>query len=103
VQAQTIKVLYGYADVLDQQNLGSGIPVRSKVQKLDQARSSGDTYLGFDPAAELKAYADLLAGMKRKNDALLAEALASAYRYAQEANLRRSMLQRDGKEPMGEC
>ncbi|HTT10983.1 MAG TPA: hypothetical protein VMG60_08855 [Burkholderiaceae bacterium] len=103
VQAQTIKVLYGYADVLDQQSLGSGIPMRSKVQKLEQARNSSNTYLGFDPSAELRNYADLLAGMKRKNEALLAEALAAAYRYAQEANMRRATLQREGKDPIGEC
>ena len=110
VQAQTIQVLYAYADLLDRQNLGSGIPMRSKVQKLEQARDaqtqahkSGDTYIGFDPSQELKAYADLLAGMKRKNDALVVEALAAAYRYAQDANARRTLLQREGKDPMGEC
>jgi len=110
VQTQTIKVLYGYADLLDRQNLGSGVPVRSKVQKLEQARDeqaqarkTGNTYLGFDPAAELKAYADLLGGLKRNNDALIVEALASAYRYSQEANLRRTQLDRDGKDSFGEC
>ena len=110
VQAQTIKVLYSYADLLDVQNLGSGVPVRTKVEKLEQARdaqakarTSGNTYLGFDPAAELRAYSELLAGMKRNTDALTVEALANAYRYAQDANLRRTRLQRDGKDPFGEC
>jgi len=110
VQAQVIKVLYGYAELLDRQNYGSGIAVRGKVQKLEQARDeqaaarkSGNTYLGFDPAAELKAYADLLSGAKRNTDALLVEALAAAYRYAQDANLRRTQLQRAGKDPIGEC
>jgi hypothetical protein len=110
VQAQVIKVLYGYAEQLDQQNYGSGITVRSKVQKLEQARDEqtqarkgGNTYLGFDPAAELKAYADFLGGLKRSADALVVEALASAYRYAQEANLRRTLLMREGKDPIGEC
>jgi hypothetical protein len=110
VQAQTIKLLYGYAETLDRQNYGSGVTVRGKAQKLEQARDeqatarkSGNTYLGFDPAAELKAYADLLASMKRNNDALVVEALSAAYRYAQEANLRRTVLKRDGKDPLGEC
>jgi hypothetical protein len=110
VQAQTIKMLYSYADMLDVQNLGSGVPVRTKAQKLEQARdaqaqarTSGNTYLAFDPSAELRSYAELLGGMKRNTDALSVEALASAYRYAQDANLRRTQLQRDGKEPYGEC
>jgi len=111
VQVQVIKVLYGYAEVLDRQNYGTGVNVRSKAQKLEQARdeqmqarkSGGNTYIGFDPAAELKAYADLLASAKRSNDSLLVEALSSAYRYAQEANLRRTLLQREGKDPTGEC
>ncbi|HUL65248.1 MAG TPA: hypothetical protein VLW55_11595 [Burkholderiaceae bacterium] len=110
VQAQTIKLLYSYADLLDVQNLGSGVPVRSKAQKLEQARdaqaqarTSGNTYLGFDPAAELRSYAELLGGMKRNTEALTVEALANAYRYAQDANLRRTLLQRDGKDPFGEC
>jgi len=111
VQAQVIKVLYGYAEVLDRQNYGNGINVRSKAQKLEQARdeqmqtrkSGGNTYLGFDPAAELKAYADLLASAKRNSDSLVVEALSSAYRYVQEANLRRTLLQREGRDPTGEC
>ena len=110
VQAQSIQLLYGYAELLDRQNVGSGVTIRSKAQKLEQARNeqaqagkSGNTYLGFDPAAELKAYADLLANMKRNSDALAAEALSSAYRYAQEQNLRRTLLQREGKDPRGEC
>jgi hypothetical protein len=110
VQAQSIKILYSYADLLDQQNVGSGVTIRSKAQKLEQARNeqaqarkSGNTYLGFDPAAEMKGYADLLANLKRNSDALAAEALASAYRYAQEQNLRRTLLQREGKDPRGEC
>ena len=41
--------------------------------------------------------------MKRNSDALAAEALSSAYRYAQEQNLRRTLLQREGKDPRGEC
>jgi hypothetical protein len=110
VHAQVIRMLYSYAELLDQQTYGSGVTVRSKAQKLEQARDeqvqarkSGNTYLGFDPAAELKAYADTLAGMKRNNDALVVEALSSAYRYAQDANLRRTQLQRQGKDPVGEC
>jgi hypothetical protein len=110
VQAQVIKVLYGYSEVLDRQNYGSGLNVRSKVQKLEQARDqqamvrkSGNTYLGFDPAAELKSYADLLSSVKRNNDALLVEALSAAYTYTQDANLRRSQLQQQGKDPLGEC
>jgi hypothetical protein len=51
----------------------------------------------------LKAYADTLAAMKRNTDALVVEALSSAYRYAQDANLRRTQLQRQGKDPAGEC
>lgn len=110
VQAQAIKVLQGYADTLDQQKAGSGAAVRARAQKLEQARDeqaqarrSGNTYLGFDPAAELKAYADLLAGLNRRTDSLAVEALSSAYLYAQSANLRRTVLQRDGKDPLGEC
>jgi hypothetical protein len=110
VQAQVIKVLYGYAELLDQQKYGSGVAVRGHAQKLEQARDeqaqtrkSGNTYLGFDPAGELQSYADLLAGMNRKTDALIVEALGSAYRYAQDANLRRTVLRRDGKDPLGEC
>ena len=110
VQAQVIKVLYGYAEQLDRQNYGSGISLRGKVQKLEQARDeqaaarkSGNTYLGFDPAAELKGYADLLSAGKRNTDALTVEALAAAYRYAQDANLRRTQLQQSGKDPLGEC
>ena len=110
VQAQVIRMLYSYAELLDQQNYGTGITVRSKAQKLEQARDeqaqarkSGNSFLGFDPAAELKAYADALAGMKRNADSLVVEALSSAYRYAQDANLRRTQLQRQGKDPVGEC
>lgn len=110
VQAQTIRVLYGYAELLDRQNYGSGVTLRGKVQRLEQARDeqavarkSGDTYLGFDPAAELKAYADALAGAQRNTDSLIIEALSSAYRYAQEANARRTQLRRQGKDPFGEC
>jgi len=110
VQAQVIKVLYGYAEQLDRQNYGSGVTLRGKVQKLEQARDeqaaarkSGNTYLGFDPAAELKGYADLLAVAKRNTDALSVEALSAAYRYAQEADLRRTQLQQSGKDPLGEC
>lgn len=110
VQAQTIKVLYGYSEALDAQKYGAGVAVRGRAQKLEQARDeqaqarkSGNTYLGFDPAAELKAYAELLASMNRKPDALAVEALASAYQYAQSANLRRTLMQREGKDPLGEC
>lgn len=110
VEAQVIRVLQGYAELLDRQNYGSGVTVRGKVQKLEQARDeqlrarkSSNAYLGFDPAAELKSYADALAGAKRNADALAVEALASAYRYAQETNLRRSLLSREGKDPLGEC
>ena len=31
------------------------------------------------------------------------EALAAAYQYAQGANLRRTLIQREGKDPLGEC
>ncbi len=110
VQAQVIQVLRAYADTLDQQRLGSGTPARARVQKLEQARDeqaqarrSGNTYLGFDPVAELKAYADLLSGLNRRPDALAVEALSSAYTFAQSANLRRTTLQREGKDPLGEC
>jgi hypothetical protein len=110
VQAQTIKTLYSYAELLDRQNYGSGLTVRSRAQKLEQARDeqaatgkSGNTYLGFDPGAELKAYADLLTSLRRNSDALVIEALSAAYLYAQEANLRRTLLQREGKDPLGEC
>jgi hypothetical protein len=110
VQDQTIKVLQGYADALDRQNDGSGAAVRSKVQKLQQARDqqaavhrSSNSYLGFDPAAELKGYAELLASLTRKTDALLVEALSAAYTYAQEANQRRALLKKQGKDPLGEC
>ena len=111
VQAQAIKVLYGYAELLDQQRVGAGVAVRARAQKLEQARDEqaqarkggNTTYLGFDPAAELKAYADLLASANRKSDALMVEALSSAYQYAQGANLRRSSLKREGKDPLGEC
>ncbi len=111
VQAQTIRMLYGYAETLDAQKYGSGVPARARAQKLEQARdeqaqarkSGGNTYLGFDPAAELKAYADLLANMNRNQDALAVEALAAAYQYAQGANLRRTLIQREGKDPLGEC
>jgi hypothetical protein len=110
VQTQTIKVLYGYAELLDHEKYGSGVAVRARAQKLEQARDeqaqarhSGNTYIGFDPAAELKAYADLLASLNRKTDALVVEALASAYQYAQGANLRRTQLRREGKDPLGEC
>ena len=110
VQTQVTKVLYAYADALDRQSSGAGVTVRSRVQKLEQARDqqaadrkSGTTYLGFDPAAELKAYADLLSSMKRNGDALLVESLSAAYTYSQEANLRRSTLQRQGRDPFGEC
>jgi hypothetical protein len=110
VQAQIIRVLYGYAELLDQQKYGAGVAVRGRAQKLEQARDeqaqarkTGNTHLGFDPAAELKSYADLLANANRKADALAIEALASAYLYAQGANLRRSQMQREGKDPLGEC
>jgi hypothetical protein len=111
VQQQVIKVMYGYAELLDQQRYGGGVAVRGRAQKLEQARdeqaqarkSGNTTYLGFDPGAELKAYADLLASANHKSDALQVEALASAYLYAQGANLRRTQLQREGKDPLGEC
>jgi hypothetical protein len=111
VQAQVIRSLYGYAEVLDRQNYGSGVIVRGKAQKLEQARddqlaarkSGNNTYIGFDPAAELKSYADVLANLKRNNDALLIEALSEAYRYSQEANLRRAQLRQQNKDPAGEC
>jgi hypothetical protein len=108
VQAQAIKVLYQYAEMLDRQNYGAGVSVRGKAQKLEQARDASQAgkpsnYLGFDPAAELKSYADFLSGLKRGEDALKAEALASAYRYAQDANVRRAALRREGRDPLGEC
>jgi hypothetical protein len=110
VQTQVVKVMYAYADALDRQSAGAGTLERGKAQKLELARDaqsrgqkSGNSYLGFDPAAELKAYADLLSSLRRNNDALLVEALSAAYSYSQEANLRRTTLQSQGKDPLGEC
>lgn len=110
VEVQAVRMLYRYAESLDQQSAGVGITVRSKAQKLEQARDaqartgkSTGTYLGFDPGAELAAYADYLRGLRRDTEAKPVEDLAAAYRYAQEVNFRRALLGREGKDPTGEC
>jgi len=110
VEVQAVRALSRYADLLDQQTPGVGVTVRTKAQRLEQARAEqargGDsktTYIGFDPGAELATYAQTLRGLQRSDEAKSIDDLAAAYRYAQEVNFRRALLGREGRDPTGEC
>jgi hypothetical protein len=110
VAVQGAKALYDYADLLDSQRPGSGADARARAERLAQLeaqRSSQtkptNTYLGFVVWDELNAFADALHNAQRESDSQAMRALSVAYKYSQEAYIRRTILMRQGKDPRGEC
>jgi hypothetical protein len=110
VNASTVKSLYEYAEFLREQKRAGGADVLAKADKMrqshiQQAKSTqpGNTYLGFVPWNELKEYADLLQELHRGAEAEAMRALSDAYKHAQEAYIRRTLLYNQGSDPRGEC
>ena len=110
VEAQAVKALRDYAELLDSQEAGSGADTRAKAERLAQIKAEqtratkpGSGYLGFVPWDELNGYAGILHQAKRESDSQAARALAAAYKYTQEVYVRRTLLMREGKDPRGEC
>jgi len=110
VEQQAIRALFDFAGLQEGQMQGSGQSMHIKAQQLEQmkaqqarATQAGSRYLGFVPWVELDAYADSLTKLHREIDATAIRRLGAAYKYTQEAFLRRALLMRDGKDPRGEC
>ena len=110
VEAQAVKALRDYAELLDSQRVGSGADTRIKAERLAQVKAQqaratkpGSSYLGFVPWDELNGYADTLHEAQRESDSQAMHALAAAYKYTQEVYVRRTLLMREGKDPRGEC
>lgn len=110
VDSSAVNSLYEYAELVNAQNRRDGADIRAKADKLReskkqqaQATEPGSTYLGFVPWEELMDYADLLQELDRGAEAEAMRALSDAYKYAQEAYVRRTLLSMQGKDPRGEC
>jgi len=114
VEAQAIKALRDYAELLDSQQAGSGADTRTKAERLAQVkdqqaqatlpgRSYGNSYLGFVVWDEINGYADTLHEAQRESDSQAMRVLAAAYKYSQEVHVRRTLLMHEGKDPRGEC
>jgi hypothetical protein len=110
VEAQAIKALRDYAELLDSRRAGSGAAMRANAERLAQVKAQqsratkpGSSYLGFVPWEELDRYADALHEAQRESDSQALRALAEAYKYTQEVYMRRTLLMREGKDPRGEC
>jgi len=105
VEAQAIKALRDYAELLDSQQAGSGADTRTKAERLAQvkAQQAQASYLGFVVWDELNGYADTLHEAQRESDSQAMRVLAAAYKYSQEVHVRRTLLMHEGKDPRGEC
>lgn len=99
-----------YAELEAVEHLPDEQKVRGHAARLHeikeaQAHASQPTssYLGFSPAEGLNAYADLLKGLQREDDAARIRSLARAYQQVQQTHFRRTMLFEQGKDPRGSC
>lgn len=110
VEGQAIRALYDYSGFLEIEQPGSGQAMYTKAEQLEQVKAqqaratqAGSSYLGFVPWVELDGYADSLSKLHRGVDATAIHRLSAAYKYTQEAYIRRTLLLRAGKDPRGEC
>ena len=108
--ANMIRSLYDYANVLDTQRNDRSILVRNRADRLAQMRSQQRgatsaqvTYLGFLPERMLKEYADLLNESHRTAEAASINALGEAYRYTQGIQATRLYIINQGGNPYGIC
>ncbi|MEO8924865.1 MAG: hypothetical protein ABI330_18910 [Caldimonas sp.] len=110
VEGQAIRSLYDYSSFLEVQQPGSGQAMHTKAKRLEQVKAeqaratqAGNSSLGFAPWVELDGYADSLSKLHREVDAREIHRLSAAYKYTQEAYIRRTLLLHAGTDPRGEC
>ena len=109
-EAQGVKALLQYAELLESKKSTSAAAARARAEKLAEVKAAqargnapSSTYLGFSPWEELYAYAGALEATNHDSEAQSIRLLAAAYRRSQEIYIRRSILMREGKDPRGEC
>lgn len=99
-----------YAELETAEHLPDEQKVRGQAARLHeikeaQAHASQPTssYMGFAPSEGLNAYAVLLQGLQREEDAARIRSLALAYQQVQKTHFQRTMLFQQGKDPRGAC
>jgi hypothetical protein len=106
VGARTVRVLEEYASLLATLNRAGARDAKERAEKLNDQRlrrEPGSVYLGFEPAAELIAYARLLLELARTAEADAVIALADADRRVSRINFIRNAVLARGKDPRGIC
>lgn len=108
--ANMIKSLFDYADMLEAQTNNRGVLVRERANKLGRLRAkqasattAQTTWLGFQPGEILKEYADLLNKLQRTTDAASIGMLEEAYKYTQEVRAVRLHIMLQGGNAQGTC
>lgn len=108
--ANTIKSLYAYADLLEAQKRDRSILVRARANKLLELRikqaiasRTQITYLGFLSEEMLSEYADSLDRLQRTTEAESIRALGQAYRYTQEVYAVRLRIMNQEGDAQGVC
>lgn len=108
--ANSIRSLYEYADLLEEKKHEENVMVRGRADKLrelriQRAQSTGptNTYLGFAPWQVLNQYADLLEKLQQTAEAESMRALSNAYKYTQEIHITRTRVIGQGGNPLGMC
>lgn len=108
--ANMIKSLFDYADMLETQMNNRSIFIRGRANKLAKLRAqqtsattTQTTYLGFQPGAILKEYASLLNKLQRTTDAASIGMLEEAYKYTQEVHAVRLRIMNQGGNAQGTC
>lgn len=108
--ANTIKSLYAYADLLESRQDDRSLLVRGRANKLMEMRikqanatQSQTTWLGFVPEEMLEEYATLLETQQQRAEAESIRALGEAYRYTQEVHAIRLRIISQGGNAWGMC
>jgi hypothetical protein len=108
--ANTIKSLYAYADLLDTQQHDRSTLVRGRANKLLELRiklasanKAQTTWLGFQPEEILEEYATLLETLHQTPEAESIRTLGKAYRYTQEVHAVRLRTISQGGNALGMC
>lgn len=108
--ANMIKSLFDYADMLETQMNNHSIFIRNRANKLAKLRAQQEntttpqtTYLGFQPTVILKEYARFLNKLQKTTDATSIEMLEEAYKYTQEVHAVRFRIMSEGGNAQGIC
>ncbi len=106
VLASATASLHAYADLLGALHRPDAGSARERAERLQNARPQpgGSVPLGFDPSAELRAYASLLREVGRAPlDAASTTALADAWQRTNQAAYYRAQEQARGVDTRGRC